>query len=220
MTISVPAASPAGTTLIEFLLDETGSMNSCRAQTILGFNGFVVEQRTGALCFLTLTKFDTAGQRTPYVDLDINLVPLLTTDTYTPAQGTNLYDTIALRIASLEARLLTCWTAPPHVLFVIMTDGQDNASRTHSAESVKNLILSKEEQGWTFVYLGANQNAWQVGQTFGMHQGNTKTYDTAHMADTMRDLATSTKVYRTARASASVPLTSHNFFDGESNDAA
>lgn len=115
-------------TIIEFLLDETGSMGRYLEQTIGGYADFLDEQcKHDILCLMTLTKFDTDGQRTPFADLDIRMVPHLTTNTYVPTAQTNLYDTIISRIAARRAQLQT-WDIKPRVLFVCMTDGEDNAS--------------------------------------------------------------------------------------------
>lgn len=208
-------------TVIEFVLDETGSMASCRDATIGGFNEYINSQRaqTGK-CLLTLTKFDTNGLKTPYTDIDLQLVPDLDHNTYIPGQSTNLYDAIGTRIVSLEQRLATHnWPVQPHVLVIIMTDGFDNASREYSAASIKEFIGKKEGQGWTFVYLGANQDAWKVGQTFGMSQGNTMSYDTAQTRETMRSLSESQSAYRAVRASGNVASTtaSKDFFTKPAN---
>ena len=106
-------------TIIEFLLDETGSMNRFLSQTLGGFQDFIDEQRKlNGLCLLTLTKFDTTGLRNPYIDLDIGMVPYLTTNTYTPNSVINLYDTIVNRI---DARYnqLNSWDIKPRVLFCV-----------------------------------------------------------------------------------------------------
>lgn len=211
-----PVRSADFPTVIEFLLDETGSMGSCREATIGGFNEYINTQRgQPGKCLLTLTKFDTTGLKTPYTDIDIQLVPHLDTNTYIPGQSTNLFDAIGTRIVSLEQRLQTHnWPAQPHVLFIIMTDGQDNASREHSAASIKTFTSKKESEGWTFVYLGANQDAWKVGETFGMSKGNTMTYNTAQTRETMRSLSESQTAYRAVRASGemSANTASKDFF--------
>lgn len=240
-------------TLIEFILDETGSMSSCRESTISGFNEYINSQRTApGNCVLSLTKFDVRGGgfllggavrmrgiakamhapiattvmpsdtvvnndddvRTMYTDVPVDKVEYLTEATYQPHGSTNLYDAVGKRIHALSARAEQYTDAAK--LVVIMTDGQDNASREYSATSLKALIEQKEKDGWTFVFLGANQDAWSVGQTFGMAKGNTMTYDTANMAATMGTLSASTTRYRSARAMGAVGSTeaSRDFFSG------
>ena len=189
------------TTAIEFLLDETGSMHSVWDQTISGFNEYVGGQKSQpGECLLTLTKFDTRGVRTQYTDAAIANVALLDRQSYIPTASTNLYDAIGQRIHALTARQETL-PADTAILFVIMTDGEDNASREYNAEIIKNLITEKQAAGWTFVFLGANQDAWKVGQTFGMAKGNTMTYDNANIKGAMGDLCAATTAYRSVRSS-------------------
>lgn len=208
------SSSVSTSTAIEFLLDETGSMMSAWDQTIGGFNEYVNSQKAQpGTCKLTLTKFDTAGLRTPYQDLDISEVPMLDRESYRPNQSTNLYDAIGKRIQALEARVAD-FEQGTNFLFVIMTDGHDNASREFNAEGIKTLIKDKEAAGWTFVFLGANQDAWQVGQLFGMAKGNTMTYSTDNMSGAMGNLAAATTAYRGLRASGSMASAEayHGFF--------
>jgi hypothetical protein len=188
-------------TLIEFVLDETGSMNSCRDSTISGFNEYVNAQRNEmGDCLLSLTKFDSNSIQNIYTDKPIKEAPFLDRKSYRPDAMTNLYDAIGVRIRALEVRLSEM-AVKPSVLFVIMTDGDDNRSLEYTAASIKPLIKEKEDSGWTFVFLGANQDAWAVGRTFGMNHGNTMTYSTANMTKTMATLSTATTAYRNVRAS-------------------
>src|ERR1700748_77800 len=143
-------------TIIEFLLDETGSMSSCKNETVAGFNDFLAEQqRQAGKCLLSLTKFDTNGQRSPYVDIDVNMIPAMHPDWFLPGASTNLRDTIGVRITSLQDRLRT-WTIEPNILFVVMTDGGDNASRQFDEQDITRALGQHMEMNWTFVYLGAD----------------------------------------------------------------
>ena len=136
------------------------------SQTIGGFKDFVDEQRNvDGTCLFTLTKFDTTGMRNPYIDMDISMVPYLTTTTYVPNLGTNLNDTIVNRIET-RSSLLTTWDIKPRVLFVCMTDGEDNASR-YNTSYVKDRIMNATENGWTFVFLGAYERADQAARLLG-----------------------------------------------------
>lgn len=187
------------TILIEFILDETGSMEYVRKATIDSFNEYLNSQRNqeGQALF-TLTKFDSSGIRVQYQDTDVNAVVPLTEATYRPGAMTNLYDAIGVRIKALEAR--TNKDDGKAKLIVIMTDGHDNMSREYTPSMLTELIKAKEAEGWTFVFLGANQDAWQVGQTFGMAQGNTMTYSTANMHGAMSTLSAATNEYRSVRS--------------------
>lgn len=191
-------------TIIEFLLDETGSMASCKRETVAGFNDFLSEQRAQhGTCLLTLTKFDTSGQKTPYMDIDVNMTPNMLEDWFIPGGGTNLRDTIGSRLLSLKQRLAT-WSVKPNVLIVVMTDGDDNASRTHSEQNIQSAIQSYMNEGWTFVYLGADQNALSTGNRLGFPEGNIKSFASSQMRETMQTLAAATTTYRASRSSTNV----------------
>lgn len=210
-------STPKTETLIQFVLDETGSMNSCWDATINSFNEYIGSQRTvndGMVCRVGLTKFSDIGRslfyrsstdndptttqsiRNVYVQKDIKDVPLLTRSTYTPNGGTNLYDAIGKTIVDLDGVVKDS----QNVLVVIITDGEENASREYSVQAIKTMIEDRQAKGWTFVYLGANQDAWKVGSTFGLAKGQTMSYSTAEMASTMDSLSMATTVYRSARS--------------------
>lgn len=189
--------TPQVPTVIEFLLDETGSMSRFLSQTIGGFQNFIDEQRSqDGLCLLTLTKFDTAGQRTPYTDLDIAMVPYLTTSTFVPNGGTNFRDAIVARIdARYEA--MSHWDISPRLLFVCMTDGEDNASK-FSVAQVRERIAEATAKGWTFVFLGAYEKSDRTAIELGFPATNIRSFEGAKMQETMQELAHATKAYRAA----------------------
>lgn len=196
-TKPVPAAQERPT-LIEMVLDETGSMSACKAETISGFNAFLDEQRGNNGCMLTLTKFDTAGLRTPYVDLDVGMVPHLNDNTYLPNLGTNLRDAIGERIEAIAARTAD-WPVQPHVLLVAITDGGDNASRRFSPEQIAALLRERTAQGWTFVYLGP-KGSGEIAESLGFAPGNIREFDVSEMTATMAAVSQATTVYCATRS--------------------
>lgn len=199
-------------TVIEFLLDETGSMQSWHRATVSGFNAFTKEQQTQPdKCLLTLTKFDTSGLKTPYADIDVSMVPTMTMEMFVPGASTNLRDAIIQRASSLEERL-SSWTVRPNVLMVVLTDGEDNASR-RGEDEVRNLIKAKEAEGWTFVYLGATSNALQIASRLGFQPGNSKQFEATEMEDTMTHLARATTAFRAGRVEVSSLVASGDFFN-------
>ena len=226
--VDTSVKSNNGNTLIHLVLDETGSMDHVRQQTIDSVNEYLNSQRgLSGGCFVTLTTFDV-GQNRPIVrdifrNLSIEQVPNLTLQTYAPYGSTNLYDAIGYAITTTGAELDASATVP-NVLLVIVTDGAENASTDYSGPTglarIKEMIATKQEQKWTIVYLGANQDAWQVGQTFGLSRGQTKSYSTADMHETMRGLSVSTASYRSSRVGSNVSGGSveENFFNAPKND--
>jgi len=151
-------------TLVAFLLDRSGSMQKCKDETIKGFNSYIEQLRAkdkGTMRF-TLTQFDSEA-----VDLIHDAVPLkdvrkLTDETYTPRSFTPLYDAIGRTIRATEAKT----TGEYKVLFVTLTDGQENASTEWNSDSIKVLIKSKEDKAhWTFAYIGVGIQGWAATST-------------------------------------------------------
>jgi hypothetical protein len=204
-----------GNTLIHIVLDETGSMNSCWDSTINSFNEFIGGQKSTAAgdCNVSLSKFSTSGYgygrgmqlgsavRDLFVNVNVQNTPLLSRTNYAPNGGTNLYDAIGSTVRRIEAQLAPQSTIP-NVLVVIITDGEENSSTEFTKDGVRELLKAKEREGWTFLYLGANQDAWQAGSGLGLSKGQTMTYSTNNMAGTMAALNTATTSYRNVRAQA------------------
>jgi Mg-chelatase subunit ChlD len=149
-----------------FILDRSGSMESCRDDTIGGFNSFLRDQQTlGGT--LSLIQFDHEYQVT-YASKPIGDVEPLTSETFQPRGSTALLDAIGRTIKEATA-------ATPSV--VILTDGQENASREYTKAHIKDLIEQKTKDGWTFAYLGANQDAFAEADSLGIAPGCTMNYD-------------------------------------------
>ena len=161
--------------LIFFLLDRSGSMQSIKDATVEGVNGFLNSQKKTKDCMVTLNLFDgLAGveiQRI-YSNIPIGDVPPMKPEEFVPRGSTPLYDAIQRTIAEADSI-----PGKERVLFVIMTDGEENSSRETTNEKVFDLIGQKSKEGWEFVYLGANQDAYHVGKVLNIPAGNTLNYD-------------------------------------------
>lgn len=208
-------------TYINIVLDETGSMDSCRDSTISSYNEYINSQKgLEGECLVSLTTFDQGWRdnrpsvRDVYRNVPISSVSDLTRDTFVPNGGTNLYDAIGSTIKNIEADLKG---ENANVLVVIITDGGENSSREYNLDQIKSMVSEKEKEGWTFVYLGANQDAWQVGASFGLAKGQTMTYDVANMAGTMMNLSAATTSYRSVRASGMNAASVEKNFFGDDN---
>jgi uncharacterized protein YegL len=147
-------------TLVAFLLDRTGSMASVIEETIRGFNGYLdtLKDKKAENILFTLTQFDTIS-----IDIVHNAVPLngvkpLNRETYQPRGGTPLYDAIGKTIRATEA------VADGYkILFVTLTDGEENSSSEWNQETIKALMKEKEEKDhWTFAHIGVGEGAWDA----------------------------------------------------------
>jgi hypothetical protein len=165
--------------------------------TISGFNEYIQTlQKKTANVLMTLLTFNTLKMKTDYAAKPIKDVPKLTRETYRPDNGTPLYDAIAHGIHMTERK------TKGDVLFIIMTDGEENSSKEYNRDKVFELIKKKEKAGWSFVYLGANQDSYGIGMSLGISTGNTMNYSTAKMGETMSYMAENTVAYASMSTSA------------------
>lgn len=188
--------------LIAVVLDESGSMNVCRDTTIAGFNEFVQGQRAAdaGKAFLTLNKFDAPHIKTMFADRPLAEVPALDRNSYTPNSGTNLLDAIGFTINQVNTSLAAhAKNDRPGVIILIMTDGEENSSQVYTNGMIKDMVAAAEKADWSFVFLGANIDAFKTGATFGMNALNTVNYSTANMTATMAATSTMTVNMRAAK---------------------
>lgn len=171
---SAPETSNAN---IYFLLDRSGSMQSIEEYVVQGFDEFIVEQRkeAGEATF-TLVQFD--GDDPDDVVIDAKPLSLITSiaGRFVPRGMTPLYDAIGLLLDRAEHRLTRTGGDPADQLVVIMTDGMENASRECTPDGIFERIAELRKAGWTFVFLGANQDSYATGSTLGVAAGNTSNY--------------------------------------------
>jgi len=160
-------------THIAVILDRTGSMESIRDDTIGGFNAFLNEQKSEAgSATLTLVQFDSQD---PYEVVhrfeEIEKVPDLTRETFVPRATTPLLDAIGRGINDLEQGLSEMEedARPKRVVMVIITDGQENASKEFKKDQIQKMIKEKQEKlDWQFVFLSADLEAIQDAVNTGI----------------------------------------------------
>ena len=161
---------------ITFLLDRSGSMESCWDDVIGGFNAFVKGQDPESR--LTLIQFDHE-YKVVYENLKMTEVTPLTRESYKPRGSTALLDALG--------RVLKTSTEPGIV--AIFTDGLENASKTYTKAHLKDLVEQKTKDGWTFVYMGANQDAFAEAGAMGISPALTMNYETSNTAEAMLRLS-------------------------------
>ena len=150
---------------ITLILDESGSMQSCKGAALAGFNHYLATlRREPAETRFTLTLFNSGKIEMRYRAVPVSAVNDLDVETYRPQAGTPLYDAIG-RTLSLAKQ-----EAPVEVrkLCVILTDGEENASQEFTRKQVFDLIKRYETQGWAFLYLGADHDVWAAGGDLGI----------------------------------------------------
>jgi hypothetical protein len=165
------------TTHITVVLDDSGSMDMILNDTLGGYNTFVREQKKSAKPGDTFSLVTFKGYT--HRNVNISTVEELTTKTYKPNGGTPLLDTLGNSILELGQYLssLNEEDRPAKVLFVIITDGEENASREYSKVEIKEKITHQSDvYKWEFVYLGANQDAIKEGAKYGISSLNSMSF--------------------------------------------
>jgi hypothetical protein len=180
---------------VSFVLDETGSMQGVKEQTISGFNEYVdtlkAEKNAKDIRF-TLTKFNSEKVEIVNEAIKMSKVAHLNNETYRPAALTPLYDAIGRTIRSLEKKIEG---KKMKALVVIQTDGFENHSKEFNQKGIFNLIEEKKKEGWTFAFLGADQDAWAAGQKMGIPKGSSLSYASASSREAFQEAAFSSSDY-------------------------
>jgi hypothetical protein len=164
---------------ITVVLDRSGSMFKLQDEVISAFNFFLDEQKKveGDATF-TLIQFDHQYE-VIFEALNINEVVNLNQDTYVPRGITALLDAVGTAITSTGKRLAAMneRDRPSKVIFLIQTDGLENASKEFTAETVKKMISEQQDKySWEFVFLGANIDAVSTATHLGIKERNAMTY--------------------------------------------
>jgi len=187
-------------THIAVLLDRSGSMGDIKDDAIGGFNCFLKEQKAaGANATLTLVQFDTESTDVVHESMPILEVPDLNHQTFQPRGGTPLLDALGQTIDSTGRALAAIPEAnrPNKVVFVVITDGQENSSHQHTKASVKERIDHQSSRSnWQFVFLGANQDAFDEAGAVGIAMGNAANFAPARMQAAFAATAANVASYR------------------------
>ena len=158
-------------TELVFILDRSGSMSGLEGDTIGGFNSLIEKQREQeGECFVSVVLFDNESE-VLYDRVKLTNVRKMTRDDYTVRGCTALIDAIGGAIHHIGNihKYARPEDVPEHTMFVIMTDGMENASRRYSSDKVKQMIQhEKEKYGWEFLFIGANIDAVQTAGRFGI----------------------------------------------------
>ena len=166
-------------TELVFILDKSGSMSGLESDTIGGFNSMLKKQKAvDGECCITTVLFDN-NYELLHDRIDIHAVSEMTDKEYQVGGSTALLDAIGRtihKIGSVQKNTAGEYRADK-VMFVIITDGEENASREYSAEKVKAQIeRQKGKYGWEFVFLGANIDAVQTAGRFGIAPSRAMNY--------------------------------------------
>jgi uncharacterized protein YegL len=162
-----------------FILDRSGSMSGLEKDTIGGFNSMIEKQKkTPGEALVSTVLFDDAFE-VLHNRKRIKEVKSMTSEEYFVRGSTALLDAIGRSIVKMVSiyRKLKDDEKPEKMIFVITTDGMENASREFSRSQIKEMIeYQKEKFNWEFIFLGANINAISTARDFGIREDRVANY--------------------------------------------
>ena len=168
-----------GLTEIVFILDRSGSMSGLEADTIGGFNSMIAKQKKEeGEAYVSTVLFDDRCE-VLHDRIPMDRVPVMTEEEYYVRGCTALLDAVggAIRHIANVHKYAREEDRPEKTLFVITTDGMENASRQYSYEKVQAMIKKEQEKyGWEFIFIGANIDAVQEAARFGIRKERAVNY--------------------------------------------
>ena len=153
---------------IVFVLDKSGSMSGSEKDTIGGYNSFLAKERKNNTNSLVTTVLFDNNYEKLYDRVNISNVKKLTEKEYYVGGCTALYDAVGKTITELDRK------HPEKVLFVITTDGMENASKEYNKNNIKKLIES--HKNYEFIFLGAGIDSYSEGASIGIKKENISNY--------------------------------------------
>lgn len=209
-------------TYVVLVLDESGSMQSCKDAARNHFNEqvqTVKETAKGQTVKVSLVKFSTRVNEL-YFNKPLKELAEIGPREYNPSGNTALYDAMGLTMLKMDKELKDLKKKNVSVLFVVVSDGEENHSKEfggeHGRERLQTMIEERQKTDrWTFTYMGANQDITKVAKSLGIHLGNTTAFDTHNFHDAT---ARGSKALRSYMSSRTIGTTSVNsFYDADTN---
>jgi len=188
---------------VMFVIDRSGSMAGRETDVIGGFNQYIADIKADRhnKYRVSLMTFNQDHEMI-LDDVSLGRVRKLTKADYRPSGWTALYDAMGAGMEALTARLRT--EGKPfgegNVLFVTITDGEENSSQQYTHHTLQAAISPRKDAGWQFVYLGDNVDVAHDGLRIGIGHGSTTTFQDTGVA--YKNMAAATMDYATASSSA------------------
>ena len=193
---------------VALLLDRSGSMSTNKIETVSAVNSYTSGLQKKFKGRFTLTQFDSESIDIVQDNVKIKDISLLTEHSYQPRGMTPLLDAIGQTVSKMDTKGFE------NVIFVIVTDGQENHSREYKLDAIRKLLKKKRKKGWQIMYIGADVDAFAEASQMGIAAGQTLNYGKAHSTATM-DMALCSNTRYAGRQDKSVVNEASNFTDEE-----
>lgn len=158
-------------TELVFILDRSGSMSGLESDTIGGFNAMIEKQKKqSGKCYVSTVLFDNESE-VIHDRVELSEIRHMTDRDYVVGGCTALIDAIggAIHHIGNVHKYARPEDVPENTVFIITTDGMENASRKYSSDRVKAMIeRQKEKYGWEFLFIGANIDAVETAARYGI----------------------------------------------------
>lgn len=169
-----------GITELVFILDRSGSMAGLEADTIGGFNAMIEKQKKlDGECFVSTVLFDNETE-VLHDRVKLSRISAMTDKEYTVRGSTALIDAIGGAIHHIGNihKYARIEDVPEHTIFIITTDGMENASHKYTSDKVKAMIeRQKTKYGWEFLFIGANIDAVETAARYGIDKDRAVNYN-------------------------------------------
>lgn len=163
------------------VIDCSGSMSACSDDTIIGINSFVKNSEPDSRISLYLFNNNFT---TIYENVQVDMITPLTSSKYRPSGATALLDAIGNTIKIAEKSQSTSWADSndnDKTIIVILTDGHENSSKKYTKAHIYDLINAKQLAGWSFIFMGANQDAIQTAEELNISNESAITFSTQNI---------------------------------------
>ena len=165
-------------TELVFIMDRSGSMSGLEKDCVGGFNSMIKKQKKeDGECLVSTVLFNNSDTIL-HDRVSLKDIKQMKEDDYVPSGCTALIDALGNSIKHISDvhRYIRKEDVPEHTIFVITTDGLENASKKYSSEEVKKMVEQKKEEGWEFIFLAANIDAVETAKRYGIEEDRAVNY--------------------------------------------